>query len=228
MKKILAVALSLSFCMGMMAEDVESIKKQINSIKKDNEYIYADITASTAEEAEDIAEEALYDKINEWAAHQKVLGKKIVVTDSSEDHWKSVAMPRGNMFRSFIYVKKADLLSGVEPSALSAAPEKDEKEDVSSSEVQVPAVVMDVALCTEYDDLAAKITRLKAEGKISKYGRYASLDNPQDYYLAVYNREGKIVAVLSAGSSRINVWTKQADSEKNYKGCGAIGFKINN
>lgn len=34
MKKILAVALSLSFCMGMMAEDVESIKKQINSIKK--------------------------------------------------------------------------------------------------------------------------------------------------------------------------------------------------
>jgi len=53
------------------------------------------------------------------------------------------------------------------------------------------------------------------------------LQNPKDYYLAIYNKEGEVVAVLTPGTERINVQTRQTDSEKNYKGCGAIGFKIN-
>lgn len=228
MRKSILIALLLPCCMASMADDVESVKKQINGVKKDSQYIYADVTASTTEDAKDLAEEALYANINEWAANQKKLGKSVSTVKPHEEKWVSLAIPRGNMFRSFIYVKKSDLLPEGNAEAVPVAPAASKVSATPSSDTPVPAVVKDVAACVEYDELAAKITRLKEEGKISKYGRYASLDNPQDYYLAVYNREGKIVAVLSSGASRINVRTGQADSEKNYKACGAIGFKIDN
>ena len=228
MRKSILIALLLPCCMASMADDVESVKKQINGVKKDSQYIYADVTASTTKEAKDLAEEALYANINEWAANQKKLGKSVNTVKPHEEKWVSFAIPRGNMFRSFIYVKKSDLLPEGNTETVSVASTASKVPASPSVVTPIPAVVKDVAACMEYDELAAKITRLKEEGKISKYGRYASLDNPQDYYLAVYNREGKIVAVLSSGASRINVRTGQADSEKNYKGCGAIGFKINN
>lgn len=226
MKKRLLFIPLLLFCIGIQADDTESVKKQINNIKKDSQYIYADITAGSVEEAKELAEEALYTNINEWSANQKKLGKN-VASDAHKEKWTTIVIPRGNMFRSFMYVQKLDLLK--EGSAESQSELlKQEVASVTPSASTFPDVVMDIASCTEYADMAAKITNLKEAGKISKYGRYASLDNPQDYYLAIYNREGKIVAVLSAGTDRVNVWTKQADSEKNYKGCGAIGFKITN
>lgn len=222
MKKLFLLISLLWFSIGMIADDTVSAKKQINSIKKDSRYLYADITATTAEDAENLAEEALYDYINEWVANQEKMGKHVDATTLHKDNWKIIAMPRGNMFRSFMYVMKSNEVSEG----------KSESEQVAKtsnfSNVNIPELVMEIASCTEYADLANKITTLKEIGEISNYGRYASLDRPQDYYLAIYNREGKIVAVLSSGSNRINIQTKQPDSEKNYKGCGAIGFKLKN
>lgn len=222
MKKCFLFISLLCFSMGMMADDTENAKKQINSIKKDSRYIYADITAATAEDAENLAEEALYDYINEWVANQNKTGKQVDATSLHKSHWEIIALPRGNMFRAFMYVMK----SNVTPDG------KNESDHIAStsnsSTTDIPELVMEIASCTEYADLATKITTLKETGEISNYGRYASLDRPQDYYLAIYNREGKIVAVLSSGNHRINIQTKQPDSEKNYKGCGAIGFKLKN
>lgn len=226
MKKRLLFIPLLLFCIGIQADDTESVKKQINSIKKDSQYIYADVTAGSVEDAKELAEEALYTNINEWSANQKKLGKN-VASDAHKEKWTTIVIPRGNMFRSFMYVQKLDLLKEGSAESQSELP-KQEVASATPSASTFPDVVMDIASCTEYADLAAKITNLKEAGKISKYGRYASLDNPQDYYLAIYNREGKIVAVLSAGTDRVNVQTKQADSEKNYKRCGAIGFKMTN
>ena len=45
-------------------------------------------------------------------------------------------------------------------------------------------------------------------------------------YLAIYNKAGKVVAVLTPGDSRINVKTQEADKISNYSGCGAIGFTV--
>ena len=187
MRKSILIALLLPCCMASMADDVESVKKQINGVKKDSQYIYADVTASTTKDAKDLAEEALYANINEWAANQKKLGKSVNTVKPHEEKWVSFAIPRGNMFRSFIYVKKSDLLPEGNTETVSVASTASKVPASPSVVTPIPAVVKDVAACMEYDELAAKITRLKEEGKISKYGRYASLDNPQDYYLAVYN-----------------------------------------
>lgn len=225
MKRRLLFIPLLLFCIGIQADDVESLKQQINSIKKYSQFIYADVTAASAEDAKELAEETLYANINEWVANQKKMGKN-VEADAHKEKWATIEMPRGNMFRSFMYVQKFELLNEGGTESLTELPER--TVSATPSVTTFPAVVMEVASCTEYADLAAKITDLKKTGKISEYGRYASLDNPKDYYLAIYDREGKIVAVLSVGDNRVNVRTKQPDSEKNYKGCGAIGFKTIN
>ena len=67
---------------------------------------------------------------------------------------------------------------------------------------------------------------MKSEGLITHYARYASLTKPEMYYLAIYDRRGTILSVLTNGNPRINVGTGKEDSVVNYKGCGAIGFVI--
>ena len=131
------------------------------------------------------------------------------------------------MFRAFVYVKKSDIIPAnntvvlentavTEPQSLGGA------EEVNT----LPEVVRLIASCTEYSDMVAYIKQYKAKGVIGNYGRYATLDNPDNYYLAIYNTAGKVVAVLSPGEDRTNVVTKKADGIVNYSGCGAIGFNL--
>ena len=88
-------------------------------------------------------------------------------------------------------------------------------------------VVRRVLQLSSFTQLKDCLTTLKREGKISGDDKYASLANPADYYLIIYNREGVIEAVLTPGeNSRVNLKTNKADSISNYKGRGAIGFKL--
>lgn len=223
------MAFSLFLGGNVRADNNEDLKKQINQIKKNSQYIYAEVTAATEIEAKDLAEEILYSEINEWVAKQKKLSQSPnIVVNNKKEIWTSVSLPRGNMFRSFLYVKKSDIIpvesseiienTTVHPQSENSAPEQ--------KEPAIPRVVQDIANCTEYTDLAMKITKLKESGEVLDYGRYASLERKEDYYMAVYNTNGKVVAILTKGSSRYNVKTGASDSLDNYKGCGAIGFKV--
>uniref|UniRef100_UPI0032996F2D hypothetical protein n=1 Tax=Salmonella enterica TaxID=28901 RepID=UPI0032996F2D len=82
----------------------------INEVKRSNSYIYAEATASTMEEAKAVAEEILYEEVNEWAAtKRKFQTKGNFIVSNKSDLWTSYSLPRGNMFRSFIFVKKSDI-----------------------------------------------------------------------------------------------------------------------
>jgi hypothetical protein len=68
---------------------------------------------------------------------------------------------------------------------------------------------------------------LKERGDIVDYGKYASMKNPADCYLIVYDPAGNICAWLDKGSdTRRNLKTGKEDTVKNYRGCGAIWFII--
>ena len=54
---LLLPALAIS---AQTSSNVEEKKKEINSIKKNSQYIYAEATAATEQEAKDLAEELLY------------------------------------------------------------------------------------------------------------------------------------------------------------------------
>ncbi len=235
--------------------DADTQKKEINKVKKSNQYLYGEATMATQEEAMLLAEDLLYSNINQWIAEQKKLNaaNKVVVVNTKQ-LWGNIALPRGNMFRAFYYVKKSDILpaentnviekkrtedggTSVEPlPAEEVAAGEGQFKEVVSEEVKIEEeettgviispVVREVAEVTDFAKLQSVLNRLKAEGKVKDFNRYAALANKDDYYLIIYNREGKIEAVLSKGPSRLNVKTGQADGVENYAGRGAIGFSI--
>lgn len=226
-KVIYMVFFLLTVTLGF-AQGNESIRKQINSIKKNNAYLYGEATAETEEDAKSIAEDILYQEINEWIAKKKKLqGSSNIFVNNKKEFQTFYSLPRGNMFRSFVYVKKSDIVSG--DGYVELIPTPAPKEEVGNSKVEeiYPEVVNMIASYSDYYNMADKIKELKAAGKIGHYARYASLEKPEIYYLAIYNSEGKVVAVLTPGTNRINVITGEPDKTTNYSGCGAIGFTVN-
>lgn len=224
------------------AGDVEQKKKEINSVKKSSQYIYAEATAATEQEARDMAEEMLYQNINEWVATRKKLRQSsdIIISDKKE-LWSTVELTRGNMFRSFMYVKKSNIQPGDNAEVVeNPNPVKEEKaagkkEKLASTVQSIapaaqasgqPDVVREIAACEAYADMAEKVKQAQQEGKIGSYARYAQLTKPELYYLAIYNKAGKVVALLTPGETRVNVKTGQEDKLTNYAGCGAIGFTV--
>lgn len=204
---------------------IDEVKGQINKIKKSSQYIYAESTAPTEADARHYAEEKLYEEINAWVATQKKMNKSTnLVVSNKKELWTTLSMPRGNnMFRSFIYIKKSDIT----PTENAVVIANNNRSAVEESLLPtLPEAVNTIAACVQYSVMAEKMKELKAQGKIKSYDRYASLDNPDNYYLVIYNREGKVVAVLTPGAERRNVKTNQVDGVKNYSGCGAIGFEI--
>ena len=109
---------------------------------------------------------------------------------------------------------------------ISSSKSKVETIDTQANKAQYPEVVNELAAYTDYYNMADKIKEFKEAGKISYYARYASLEKPEIYYLAIYNTSGKVVAILSPGENRTNVITGQPDKVTNYSGCGAIGFNL--
>ncbi|MEZ5004836.1 MAG: hypothetical protein R2738_00300 [Bacteroides graminisolvens] len=81
-----------------------------------------------------------------------------------------------------------------------------------------------MAACSDYSALAAKITDLKTEGEL-KNTVAMPRSTLHKYYLTIYNTAGKIVAILARSESHQYQY-QNPDSEKNYSGCGAIGFKV--
>lgn len=227
----IVMALLLMPSIILSAQTVDEKKKEINKIKKSSQYIYAEATASTEQEAKELAEEILYQEINEWVASQKKLRQSsdILISDRKE-LWATVSLPRGNMYRSFIYVKKSNIQSADNTEIIS----NDNHDNLTSTVEQMknqaanayPETVTKIAACQEYTEMANMIKEMEAQGKIEHYARYASLTKPENYYLAIYDKTGKVKAVLSPGNERTNVVTGQADAVTNYAGCGAIGFTV--
>ena len=215
------------------AQNSEEAKKTINSIKKNSQYIYAEATAATQQDAKDLAEEILYEEINSYVASQKKMriNPKIVINNRKE-LVSSLALPRGNMFRSFIYVKKSDVLA-VENSEMIGNKTSNGETAAATTTPVVSTVtpvyadeVKQVMACSTFDEVKNLMTKLKSEGKIRHFGGYASLEDPDPYYLAIYNRQYQIVAVLTPGPNRTNTKTGEEDKVTNYKGCGAVGFVL--
>lgn len=225
MRILLSITLCLLALTAAQAGPTDDVKKEINKVKKSSQYIYAESTAPTEEEARAYAEERLFDEVNKWVSTQKKMkGSANLVVNNRKELWTTLSMPRGtNMYRYFIYVKKKDIIptDNAVVIANESLPAVEEK-----LQPVLPEAINLLAGITDYYAMAEKVKQLKAEGKIDDYGRYASLDDPDECYLIIYNREGKVVAILTPGPERLNVKTNQPDGVANYSGCGAIGIEV--
>ncbi len=88
-------------------------------------------------------------------------------------------------------------------------------------------VLESILAVTTFHNLESAIKPLKDAGLIVDYGKYTTMKEPDSCYLIIYDRQATIKAVLGKGTTeRKNLKTGNADSEKNYPGCGAIWFKV--
>ena len=228
----------LSAIMGSYAQQTEDQKKEINKIKKSSLYLYAETTMPDKEEAMATAIDILQREAHKWVNEKRKKKETdadwdLVMTNVTQSY-NQIELPRGNMYRAFAYVKKSDILTtkNVIVSDLeNPAPEEETTEEAiaespKAQPAELPEAVKRLLALEKYEELPPCVDALKEEGLITEYNRYASLPNPDDYVLIIYNRAGEIEAILSEGPERTNMRTGRTDGVANYKGRGAIGVKL--
>lgn len=231
--KTVVIGILACFCIipSVAQKTTDEKKKEINVIKKSADYIYAEATMADQQAAMDLAKEILYNNVNEWVAKQKKFaGSDKVVTANTNYTIEDVTLPRGNWFRAFMYVRKKDIIP-VENATVSEVGNQDTEKTAKPVESSIPGLddpqmVKHFLAVENTVQLSMLLKQLKTEGKIIEFNKYNSLNNPNEYVVFVFSKEGKICAVLSQGPQRINLKTKQPDQVTNYKGNGAIGVKI--
>ncbi|MGM9692942.1 MAG: hypothetical protein ACI3X6_06975 [Alloprevotella sp.] len=248
MKKHISLFLTfiMTACLSAGAQENQAeLKSKVNEIKKSPDYIYAEATRETAEEAKSAAEEQLYNNINIWVAHEKDLrGQAQVIVAQTKSDYEEYQLQRGNMTRAFLYVKKSDIIAGDNVRVLDVNPLKEgeakddkaqqpvapqlslEDQKPAAPAVEVSPLVKELAGIATIQAFGARLKELKAQGKVGVYGKYKELPDPDNCLLVVYNRQGTIEAVLTAGAQRYNATTALPDALANYPGCAAIGFTL--
>lgn len=225
---LLLAALLLGTCYSFGQVSDEQLKGEINKVKKSNAYLYGEANADTEEEAHSIAEEILYNEINEWAAKKKKLQGSELVVNNKKELQTYISVPRGNMVRAFVYVKKSDITASHHAEILQTTPVAREQPTLQSTVTRIyPQTVEKMMVCTDYSQLEPLLEAERQAGRIRHYALYGKLANPDPYYLIIFNKTGRVVALLSQGPNRVNVKTGQTDGVANYSGCGAIGFTVN-
>ena len=232
----MAVAVAIAFfsCLSAFSQQtVDEKKKEINSIKKNSDYIYAEATMADQQAAVDLAKEILYQNVNEWVAKQKKFANSSnVITVNTNYSVEDMTLPRGNWFRAFMYVKKSDIIPAGNVTVMSLPQSGPKVENKQVEPMEVKPTTLDEALksqlleCTNTGQLSTLLKNLKAEGKVVDYQKLNSIIHPNDYIVVIFSKEGVIQAVLSDGVERTNLKTGLSDKIANYKGNGAIGIKV--
>lgn len=89
-----------------------------------------------------------------------------------------------------------------------------------------PQVVKTLATLRTYSDMIAKAQAYKTLGEIVELVTNNFPESIEQYYLVIYDQQGRVQALLTPGMQRVNVCTGNDDSEKNYHGCKAFAFKV--
>ena len=251
MKKIISTLTLLFMAVTLMAQ---TSMEEINRIKRDSEYLYGEATMNDKQAALQLAYELLETEIKNWAAAKN---SKITSVTASKifEVADTIILSRHNMIRAFVYVstknlkaqKGKTLVVDIQKNEPLTKPVVEKKEEpVVAANPVTPATVIKeepkkvvptkpkndalekLLKLTSFYDLEKTIEPLRIEGKIKSYGKYATMKNPEECYLIIYDTDANIRAILGKGTdSRKNLQTGKDDTERAYKGCGAFWFILN-
>lgn len=243
MKRFLSIILCFNLCLTLAAMDRQA--ERINIIKKDTAYIFADVTMASMSEAMSQAYGQLQHKVSEWAKQTGEKQPADITPVDINSLADTILTQRIDMYRVFVYAKKEHLrqlfhgvaVQKISPSLIETdtiaqkpkevAPEKLHRflnqiySDKNSSTLEK------IKKAKDFFELKEILEPLKQSGEILEYGKYATMQEPEECYLIVYDKAGNILALLDKGSDkRKNLKTNKEDSIVNYRGCGAIWFKL--
>lgn len=243
MKKLTIILLSFIYGISCFAQtNSADVAKQINAIKMNKDYITAESTAETSEKAYENARALLEVNIEEWIKSTKTTEDIQGFIAKSGNSFLELKTMRGNRFRTFLYVKKSDIMTFKEPTdIIVAAMQSDNPQQTvvvvppTEKVTQQPTETEKVYLPNEEEKRMLQINKsslieqfIKQNSTIVAYGKFKDLPQTGDCYLFVYNPEGNVPAVLLRNNAGyINVRNGNHDNIENYKGCGAIWFRYN-
>lgn len=233
MKKFLLLV--ITWCLPLIAQAADGRLEEINAIKKSPLYLYAEATMKDPQEAASTALDILSDEIIRWAVDSNL------PIDSAQAQQicmnaDTLMMARADMTRVFAYVKKASLnSSSQEQPKDSTLLNEDMKQTLQQhfaqkqkKEKKQGRVIEKIMKARNFFELREIMEPLKESGEIVDYGKYLTAQDPANCYLIVYDPAGNILAWLDKGENiRRNLKTGKNDTIKNYHGCGAIWFSIN-
>lgn len=243
MKLVILLFFALWHSLALLGQDID-VRKDINKIKKSNQYLSAEATLDTEEAALKTANELLVNEINDWVKQKRHSEdvKQIVLQDISSSS-EYLNMKRGAKVRVFVYVKKSDIVlikgagqivlsedeKGNDLQALSDVAgdmnlEKSEDKGVAEpKDVRAEALSM-VTEAKNMVNMKNVFTRLKSEQHI-EYGKYPASDLPESYYILFYMRTGDIKGVVEVSNEKYrDLSTNQEVQLSQFSGCGAYWF----
>ena len=226
-RRTIVLCCMMVFALASFSQSVEEQKRNINAIKKSNSYIYAEATLASEQEALDLAQELLYQRVNEYIANKKKFkdAKETVIINQNYAS-EQIKLPRGNMYRAFMFVKKSDIIPTENAVVGRVETKEDEPSTVEFIQDNTEDVLTTIRNLRTLEEMRSELSRLKQEDKIASYAKYSELASPENFILIIYNKQGLVKAVLSEGKQRTNLNTNQPDSISNYKGTGAVGVKL--
>ena len=240
---IISVAITcLSICKAQTAADVA---KNINKVKRDTMYIYAEATMKDLSEAYHGARAILEIKVDDWVREQHPSEGIEVCIVKAKEHLTQLETRRGDFYRAFVYVRKSDILPvadksevtvfEVAPAVQPNQPQPQHAIIVEETPVEVekaPALELtaeekQMKQVHSFYEVEPYIKGLKSKDKLNAYGKYATMPSDADCHLFVYDKQGSISALLrKSGNKQYNLNTLKEDNVKNYKNCGAIWFQL--
>ena len=246
MKRLLLIIslaiFSLSICEAQTAADVT---KNINKIKRDTMYIYAEATMKDLNEAYNGARAILEMKVGDWVREQHPAEGIEVCIVKAKEHFIQLETRRGDFYRAFVYVRKSDIMPVADKSEVTvfevAPPAQPNQPQATpaiiiSEEAPIENETPVLELTSEekqmkqvrsFYEVEPYIKGLKSKDKLKAYGKYATMPANEDCHMFVYDKQGNISALLrKSGDIQYNLNTLKEDNVKNYKNCGAIWFQL--
>lgn len=237
MNRLILILMFLTIGNALMAQDA---KMSMNDIKSNPNYLYATGTSMTSgEEASQNAVDLLNVEIEDWLKQRNEQDVAGYVAKSQEQH-SMIKTQRGNLFRVFVYVHKADVLPYYEEEKVISVPlgtsDKEspidtlmnssmneiipQPEEVRYTPTEKEREMLDV---TTFNMLNDYINAGRESGDIQQLGKYSTLPSRGLIYVFIHNRNGEIPACLKVQDGEaLNLATGKKDVITDYKGCGAI------
>ncbi len=223
----------------------QSIAQDINKIKRDTMYIYAEATMKDLNEAYNGARAILEMKVGDWVRAQHPEEGIEVCIVKAKEHLIQLETRRGDFYRAFVYVRKSDIMPvadksevtvfevspPAQPNQLQAVPAIILSED-APIENEAPVLELtseekQMRQVRSFYEVEPYIKGLKSKDKLVSYGKYVTMPENEDCHLFVYDKQGNISALLrKRGNVQYNLNTLREDNVKNYKNCGAIWFQL--
>ena len=243
---LLILLISICYVPLCLAQTAADVAKNINKIKRDTMFIYAEATMKDLNEAYNGARAILEMKVGDWVRLQHPAEGIELCIVKAKEHFVQLETRRGDFYRAFVYVRKSDILPVADKSEVTVfevapvtkpnqmeakpaiivteeMPQVEEKQQV----LELTSEEKQMKLIRSFYDVEPYIKGLKSQGKLNAYGKYATMPEKEDCHIFVYDKQGNISALLrKSAAKQYNLNTLKEDNIKNYKNCGAIWFQL--